>query len=201
MTAVDSPLYSPQVEEALRLAARTHAGHHRKGTDVPYLTHLFAVALILVKAGFTDDAVLTAALLHDAVEDTTCTLHDLADRFPPDVVEIVAALSEQKTDTAGNQRPWAIRKRDHLEHIRRASNDAKAVALADKLHNLTCMMLDYETFGEELWDRFNASPDDLLWYQAEMIEAATGDDERLAGLQQNCRDRLHTLQQRVRSAG
>ncbi|MBT4866543.1 MAG: bifunctional (p)ppGpp synthetase/guanosine-3',5'-bis(diphosphate) 3'-pyrophosphohydrolase, partial [Planctomycetaceae bacterium] len=163
MTDQSSPFFSPLVERAMRTAAIWHRNDVRKATDTPYITHPASVAMILIRAGFTDDCLLAAALLHDVVEDTDCTLDELADAFPPAVVEYVAALSEQKLDESGENRSWRIRKEEHVAEVAAAPLAARAIVLADKLHNLTAMCYDIE-FDANLWSRFNASPADILWY-------------------------------------
>lgn len=178
-------MHSPLVERALRLAADAHRSQFRKGTNIPYITHPCAVAMILVRAGFTDDELLAAALLHDVVEDTGVSMEELKSQFPPRVCELVAELSEEKTDSAGRARPWRVRKAEHLEHLRRGSRDALALALADKLHNLSTMHIDLET-DPNIWCRFNSSPQDLLGYYRSVAELASSyaNDEaiqRLAG--------------------
>ena len=60
--------YTEKFEDALGYAARVHRDQTRKGTGVPYITHLLAVAAIVGENGGTEDEVI-AALLHDAPED------------------------------------------------------------------------------------------------------------------------------------
>ena len=60
---------SPSLERALRWAAVGHRGQVRRGSDVPYVAHPMAVALILDRLGF-EEPVVVAGLLHDLVEDT-----------------------------------------------------------------------------------------------------------------------------------
>jgi (p)ppGpp synthase/HD superfamily hydrolase len=136
---------------------------------------------------------LAAALLHDVVEDTDCELADLEDEFPPVVVAYVDALTEDKHDADGRKRSWQSRKEDHLREVAAASLEARAIVLADKLHNLGCMVYDIES-GEELWSRFGASPEKVLWYHREMITIAVGDDDRLQTLAGNCREFLSKLE-------
>lgn len=175
-------LFSPLLEKAFRLAARSHRSQTRKGSDLPYIIHPSAVMLILQRVGITDDEILAAALLHDVVEDTNCTLEEIAAEFPPNVVDWVKQTSEQKDDEAGNHRPWIDRKREHLAHATHADWQARAIILADKLHNLISIRYDLEQ-GNDVWKRFNAPPSAFLWYNASMIEAASTDD----------RDELETL--------
>lgn len=178
-------LFSPLVERAMRVAAHCHRLQTRKASDLPYLTHPASVALLLAKAGISDDEILAAALLHDVAEDTDCSLATLAAEFPPKVVELVSALTERKRDDAGQKRTWQERKTEHLEHIASASWEARAIVLSDKLHNLGSMLADLDV-GADLWSRFNAPPDRVLWYHRAMIAAAHQEDVRLNVLAAEC---------------
>jgi (p)ppGpp synthase/HD superfamily hydrolase len=184
-------LYSSFVERAMRFAAAAHLAHRRKGTDIPYLTHLASVALILTRAGLDDDELLAAALLHDAVEDADVSHEAIAEEFSPRVADLVAAVTEVKRDEEGAALPWRQRKEEHLSRLRHAPFEAKAVALADKLHNLGTLADDLA--GDPgAWNRFNAPPAEQFWYHAAVIEAA-GDDPRLARLATECRETLERL--------
>ena len=188
-------LFSPLVERAMRIAAKAHRHHHRKGSDLPYITHPAHAAMILLRAGIDDDEILAAALLHDVVEDTDHTLELLAAEFPPKVVQLVAAMTERKLDHDGRHRSWQERKAEHLRHIADEPWEARAIVLADKLHNLGAMIVDLEN-GHDIWSRFNAPRDRVLWYHREMISAAEQEDARLVALATECRgfvERLETL--------
>ncbi|MEX0704585.1 MAG: HD domain-containing protein [Planctomycetales bacterium] len=194
------PLFSPLVERAVRFAAFKHDGHRRKASELPYVSHLAAVALVLAKAGLDDDAILAAALLHDVVEDTPCTPEELAAEFPANVVAWVLALTERKRDAAGEPRPWRDRKDEHLAHVAEAPWQARAIVLADKLHNLGSMVYDLDA-GEELWGRFNAVREDILWYNRAMIAAGAGGDARLEPLADACREMLERVEGRLKVEG
>lgn len=191
--------FSPLVERALRVAATFHLSQTRKGGSVPYITHPVAMALILQRFGFDEDVLIAAALLHDVVEDTPCTLDELATQFPPAVVEIVAALSERKLDERGEQRPWRDRKEEHIAHIQNAPFEARVVVLADKLHNLLSIQFDLEA-GEDVWSRFNAPRRDVEWYNRMMIDAACQNDSRLAPLAEAARRIVDRLSQNFSDA-
>jgi (p)ppGpp synthase/HD superfamily hydrolase len=190
-------LFSPLIERAMRVAARCHRTHNRKASDLPYISHPASVALILIKAGFDAENVLAAALLHDVVEDTGYTPQELAAEFPPQVVESVAALTERKLDADGRKRSWQERKQEHLDQIAAASVEARAIVLSDKLHNLGTMLYDLEA-GDEIWSRFGAAPEKILWYHRSMIEQAAGNDDRLNELAEGCRGLLAQLEAAVR---
>ncbi len=185
-------MFSPLVEQAMRVAARQHRDHHRKSSDLPYITHPASVAMILLRAGFDDDEILAAALLHDAIEDTDYTIDKLQDEFPANVVEYVTASTERKRDDSGQQRSWRERKQEHIQQVASASLNARAVVLADKLHNLGTMLFDVDA-GEELWSRFGAPAEQVLWYHQTMLEAAAGNDEELSELATQCRQLLARL--------
>lgn len=180
------------LETALRTAAVAHREQVRKCSDVPYVTHSAAVALILARFGFTDEELLAAALLHDVVEDTDVTLEELATQFPSATIEAVAALSETKNGTDGRLRPWEDRKAEHLRHIAAAPLAARAIALADKLHNMETMRLDLAA-GTLSLSAFRAPPERLLWYYQSMIDAAAGDFLQLVPLAGACRTSLEQL--------
>src|SRR5207249_11061268 len=83
--------------EAVAFAARAHDGQTRKDGRTPYVSHVFRVCLILRHVfGLDDSQALTAAALHDTVEDTTTDFDDVEESFGRDVAEWVAALSKDK---------------------------------------------------------------------------------------------------------
>lgn len=168
-------MHSSLLELALRTAADAHRSQTRKASDVPYITHPCAVAMILQRAGYHDDELLAAAILHDVVEDTDVTLDDLQSIFPRRVCALVADMSEQKLDAQGQKRPWQVRKQDHLEHLRHAPSDAVALALADKVHNLSTIVFDLQN-SPQVWERFSASPDELLRYNEAVANLADRED-------------------------
>jgi GTP pyrophosphokinase len=155
--------------EALGLATRVHAGQVRKGTSVPYVSHVLGVcALVLEDGGDEDEAV--AALLHDAVEDGggRTVLEEIRGRFGERVARIVWACS----DTDETPKPaWKERKTRYVAHVREAGPDARRVSCADKLHNARSILRDYRAVGERLWDRFSAGGDEQLWYYRALVEA------------------------------
>ncbi len=186
-------LYTPLIEQAARLAASAHHDQRRKITSVPYFSHPSSVTLILTRAGFTEDTILAAALLHDVVEDTPVTLSELRKDFPEEVVQVVDSCSEQKQNPDGSWIPWKQRKTDHLAHVTMASLGARAVLLADKLHNLSTMRFDQQS-GLRIWEHFNAPQEDVVWYLTSIVEAAADfPDERLKRMAAECRQRLVEL--------
>ncbi len=160
---------SPRFVDALAYAIEVHAGQSRKGTTVPYVAHVLGVcALVLEDGGGEDEAI--AALLHDAVEDGggQPVLVEIRRRFGERVAGIVWACSD--TDETPKP-PWKERKARYIDHVRVAGPDARRVSCADKLHNARSILRDYRLEGERLWDRFNAPPEEQLWYYRSLVEA------------------------------
>ena len=156
-------------ENALVYASRLHARQSRKGTKVPYVSHLLAVAsLVLEDGGGEDEAI--AALLHDAVEDQEAEPGEIGKRFGEQVAAIVVECSGPMGDESG---PWHARKHATIDQVGRSTPGALRVELADKLHNTRAILADYRRVGGELWGRFNAPDgrDDVLWYYGELSVA------------------------------
>jgi guanosine-3',5'-bis(diphosphate) 3'-pyrophosphohydrolase len=71
-----------EIARAVEFAV-AHHGDQRRKTGAPYLEHLLEAVQVLVEgAGVTSRDVLVAAVLHDVVEDTACTLADVAEHVP-----------------------------------------------------------------------------------------------------------------------
>jgi (p)ppGpp synthase/HD superfamily hydrolase len=83
--------------DAIAFAARAHRHQLRKDGQTPYFSHPVRVAWIANQVfGVTDRIVLAAAILHDTIEDTTTDGDDVLERFGPDVLKWVAALTKDK---------------------------------------------------------------------------------------------------------
>lgn len=185
-------LMSSNLERALRWAAECHLGQVRKASGAPYIEHVVGVAMIVDRLGFDEDVVI-GALLHDVVEDTDATLEDVRARFGGAVAEIVRHCSEVKTDDEGRKRPWIDRKRDHLAALIEASAPARAVVLADKLHNLVSIECDLRD-GLPVWSHFHAERSQVLWYYRTAIETLGFGDARLDALESECRALLEVVE-------
>lgn len=189
-----SELMSERLARALRWAAICHAGQVRKGGAVPYVEHVVAVAMILDRLGYPDDVVI-AGLLHDVVEDTEATHDEVRARFGPTVAAMVEACSEVKLDALGNKRSWIDRKRDHLEALGNADPPARAIVLADKLHNLLTIAADLRD-GRPVWPLFNAGREDVIWYYRTAVDrlGQGATDSRLETLAVRCREVLAEIE-------
>ena len=159
---VRPPKLGPRLQRAFRYAAEMHAGQTRKQTAVPYLSHLMAVASLVLEAG-GDEEMAIAALLHDVVEDCggMPRLREVRKLFGRRVASIV----EGCTDSFGEPRPeWVERKKDYLREVQHADAETRLVSAADKLHNVRTILTDYRHDGEAIWSRFSGKKDGTLWY-------------------------------------
>lgn len=186
-------MLSLSLERALRASARWHHGQNRKGdATLPYVAHVVAVALILDRLGFDQDTVI-AGLLHDVIEDRAIARATVEAEFGPTVASIVDCCSEQKCDAEGRPRPWLVRKSEYLDRLATAAIAARAVALADKLHNMTAILLDLES-GRDVWTLFNAGREPVLLYYHRAIELCDRGDSRLETLATECRRVLEQIE-------
>jgi (p)ppGpp synthase/HD superfamily hydrolase len=181
-------MLSDRFYAALDYAARLHAAQRRKGTRVPYVSHLLGVASLVLEHGGDEDEAI-AALLHDAVEDQggAATAAEIERRFGRRVAEIVLGC----TDTDVHPKPaWRPRKEAHLAKLREASVSVRLVVSADKLHNARCIAQEYRTAGETIWSRFNGGREGTLWYYRASLEilSAAGPTALLRELERTLED-------------
>ncbi len=156
-------------EEALLFATQLHAEQRRKGSDVPYIAHLLAVASIVLENGGNEDEAI-AGLLHDAIEDQggIATREEIRRRFGDTVVEIVNGCTDADVIP---KPPWRVRKEEYIEHLRVATPSVRLVSAADKLHNARAVLGDYRELGELLWRRFHGGREGTLWYYRSVTDA------------------------------
>lgn len=156
---------------ALAFAVSAHGSQTRKGTQIPYVSHLLQVSgLVLEHGGDLEQA--AAALLHDVVEDTPATLEQVAASFGPGVAAIVGDCTDTGPDEApGSKRPWLERKHDYVAHLREVSVRSALIVGCDKLHNLRTLVADIEALGAGVLERFNAPPAQQRWLHGELLAA------------------------------
>ena len=146
---------SERFDAAFAYASAHHAEQTRKGTQIPYVAHLLAVASLVLEmqSGEEDEAI--AALLHDVVEDGggMRAAGEIMRRFGVDVMRIVLANSDT---TVEPKPPWRERKAAYIAAMAHKAPDELRVSLADKLHNARAILLDYRELYDDVWSRFNA---------------------------------------------
>ena len=166
---------SKLLDRAIAFATKAHSGTFRKKDGIPYILHPMEVASI---AGgiTTDEEVLTAALLHDTVEDTDVTLDTIKSQFGDRVAALVASETEDKRRDRSPAETWMQRKMESLAALRNAVDPGVRVLwLSDKLANMRSFARQYEKEGDRMWKDFNQTdPAQQAWYYR-TIEALTSD--------------------------
>jgi (p)ppGpp synthase/HD superfamily hydrolase len=124
------------VTKAYLFAQKAHENQVRKYTNRPYFIHPLSVACTVSKV--TDESrILAAALLHDVVEDTPVTLHQIGSTFGPEVELLVENLTDVSIPSDGNRK---ARRAVDLRHTAKACPEAKTIKLADRIDNLTSII-------------------------------------------------------------
>lgn len=147
------------VNQAIEFATKAHEGQFRKGTKRPYIVHPIEVGDI-VSQMTKDEEIISAAILHDTIEDCEGVTEELLrDLFGKRVAGMVSQESEDKS------KPWEERKGATIENIKKAPIEVRMIGLADKLSNMRDIDRDYPVEGEELWKRFRMqSKGAIAWY-------------------------------------
>jgi len=153
------------VDRAIEFAVKAHKKQKRKGTSNSYVTHPFAVAVLLAKAGCSKE-VIAAGILHDVVEDARIKPERIRKEFGGKVAYIVEKCSEPD-----KRRPWEKRKQHTLDSLKEGELEVIFVACADKLHNIRTIARDYRAVGEKIWRRFRRGREEQRWYYESLVEA------------------------------
>jgi (p)ppGpp synthase/HD superfamily hydrolase len=166
--------YSDRINHALAFAAKHHDRQVRKGTRLPYLTHPANVAVILTRYG-QDELTVVSGILHDVIEDcvrdgyTRNTLEQrIGDKFGAEVLDTVLAVTERQVDEEGIELSSEERRDDYLARLAAATERARWVCAADKIHNGSTILADLQRTldPDTVWSRFNAGRSGTVrWYR------------------------------------
>ncbi len=161
-------MLTERYDEAFRYAHALHRAQRRKGTEIPYISHLMAVSSLVLEHGGNEDQAI-AGLLHDAAEDQGghATLAEIRTRFGDAVAGIVADCTDAWTEP---KPPWRARKEAYLAALPRKPAASLLVSLADKTHNAEAILQDFRVQGDRLWPRFSGGFEGTTWYYAELAQ-------------------------------
>lgn len=173
MTATPATVLTDRFTRAVDYARIAHAGQLRKGTTIPYLTHLLGVATLVIEHGGSEDQAI-AGLLHDCIEDCG-EAHEavIRDQFGDTVARIVRACTDGTAEGKGGhatpeakKADWLRRKQDYLMHLADADDAVLLVSACDKLHNARAIVADLQdpSVGKAVFDRFKGGVDGTLGY-------------------------------------
>lgn len=160
------------INKAIHFATTVHSNQTRKGTNIPYILHCLEAGTIAAslstQKGNIDEDVVSAAILHDTIEDAYVSYETLKEVFNENIADLVQAQSEDKS------KPWIDRKKDTINFLyANKSIDVEIVTLADKLSNMRSIYKDYQIMGEQLWSKFNAGKEMQYWYYNSIAKAIT----------------------------
>jgi (p)ppGpp synthase/HD superfamily hydrolase len=167
--------YSDRINHAFAFAAKHHDRQVRKGTRLPYLTHPANVAIILTRYG-RDEATIVGGILHDVIEDcvreswTREMLEDrIAQKFGEDVLQLVLAVTKRRLDDDGVELSREEARADYLARLGVASESARWVCAADKVHLVGTVLADVRRTidAHTVWSRFAGGREGTLsWFRA-----------------------------------
>ena len=166
--------YSDRINHAFAFAAKHHDRQVRKGTRMPYLTQPANVAVILTRYG-QDETTVVAGILHDVIEDCVREHYTremleqrIGEKFGPDVLDTVLAVTLRDTDDDGVELSSEERKDDYLARLADANERARWVCAADKVHNGSTILADLKRTIDPntVWGRFNVGREGTVrWYR------------------------------------
>ncbi len=168
-------------DEAVQFATKAHRGQIRKGTKKPYIVHPLEVADI-VATMTSDEEILSAAVLHDTIEDCAGVTEEvLCARFGERVASLVAGESEDKSKT------WEERKGTTIRRLKEEPRELQMIALADKLSNMRDIDRDYPVMGESLWMQFRMhSKHAIGWYYKGVMESLQDQFQDVPAFREYC---------------
>jgi (p)ppGpp synthase/HD superfamily hydrolase len=155
--------FSTRLLDAIYFATKKHNGQTRKDGVTPYIEHPMSVALIASRVS-KDEDILIAALLHDVLEDTNTTPEEIQTLFGNRVTKLVVECTDDRS------LPWKKRKLSVLEKIKDVSSESALIKSADILHNTYELMQKVHEHGPSFMKKFNATPQDKLWYDNERLK-------------------------------
>lgn len=159
-------------DSALCFAIEKHSGQIRKAQNAPYILHPLEAAAI-VGTMTADPETLTAAVLHDVVEDAGVSPDEIAEKFGSRVAELVASETEDKREEVPAGETWMIRKEESLAKLAATADlSVKMMWLGDKLSNMRSFYRQYRQHGSALWRCFNQKdPTKQAWYYRTIAES------------------------------
>ena len=164
--------YTNKMDEAMALATHSFRDVYRKGTTIPYITHLMSVAAMVGEGGGDEEQII-AAMLHDYLEDIPgATRASLESKFGARVARMVVALSDSTTHP---KPPWRERKEKYILHLAAEPAEVKLISAADKLHNCRSIVRDHRARGDEVFSIFAGRKDGTLWYYRTLLPALGSD--------------------------
>lgn len=171
------------ITRAFEFALEVHSSQVRKASivpGVPYMSHLMEVAG-MVQASGGNETTVAAALLHDTLEDTQATTHDIEVWLGSEVASLVQECTEKGTEGSNGpfKAPWKGRKQAYLDHLAIVSPSALLISIADKLQSLREVRRQvrrqgdnaYASFAKKDFPTVGERKEAVLWFHNALSEA------------------------------
>lgn len=165
--------FTPQIDEAIKLAAHLHRNHTRiDKNSTPYISHLVSVAMILSEYT-NDEDIIIAGLMHDSLEDVPDydyekLLLDCGERVAKIVTHVTEPLDANKSEI--DQLPWLTRKEAYLKNLKSGGKESAMVSAADKIHNTESLIRVANDEREAHLSRFKSSLKNRVWFHEQVLE-------------------------------
>lgn len=159
------------VSQAILFAVNAHDGMRRKKKGIPYILHPMEAAVI-VGTMTSDQNLISAAVLHDVVEDASVSIEEIEKLFGTRVRELVSSETEDKRAELPPEQTWKIRKEESLEALKNTNDiGVLMVWLGDKLANMRAIYRDFKEEGDSMWQRFNQKDKkEQAWYYRSIVD-------------------------------
>lgn len=160
-----------KVTKAIEFASHAHDGMARKKDKSPYIMHPLE-ASVIVSTMTSDQDIISAALLHDVVEDTEITIEEIEAEFGSRIRKLVESETEDKRADLPPEDTWKIRKEESLYELEHCGDNAVLMLwLGDKLSNMRSFYRIWKNEGNEMWQSFNQKdPKQQKWYYTRIAE-------------------------------
>lgn len=166
------PPTNGRLASAMGYAALIHSAQKRKGTNIPYISHLMSVSALIMEFGGDEDQAI-AGLLHNSLEDCGPE-HEAIIRtnYGDRVADIVVGCTDGMPDADGKKADWKERKLGYIARLRHEPLDMLLVSACDKLHNARAINADVRA-GNDIYSRFKQGKPGTLWYYSELLVVFT----------------------------
>jgi len=166
-------MYSETVSRAIKRMLELHDGERRKGSGCPFALHPLNVLFILQE--FTnDEKVLVGGLFHDIFKEAkNYNYRKLVNEFGSEIASLAREVSEHHCPRGQEKITWRERKYAALEKFPRMTLSGQMIFVADKIDNLNSLVDDYVRFDQKIWEKFNASEEDISKYYYDIFITLT----------------------------
>lgn len=160
------------LDKAISFAVQAHEEQYRKNEELPFIMHPIEVAAI-ASTMTSDLDTLSAAMLHDVIEDTQISEEIMEEIFGRDILYLVLTETENKYRNEPAEDTWKRRKEESLNVLRNSTDRrVKILWVSDKLSNMRAFCRQFKRVGDAFWQDFNMKDkSQQCWYYTEVLKA------------------------------